>query len=167
MRVIGIDIGKGGAVAYIDEDKYDAFDMPVYEIQKKKGSKSKKIDKTELLKLLKQLSSVQCRCIIERQRPFPREGVISSFSLGEQQGLIEGIVTALGIEYEYVIPQTWQKEIGIVKTFGEKFISYEKACSLFPKIELKTPRGRILDGRCDALLIAEFGRRRGFNGGQG
>lgn len=35
---------------------------------------------------------------------------------------------------------------------------YELAHKLFPVIELATKRGRILDGRSDALMIAEYGR---------
>ena len=37
--------------------------------------------------------------------------------------------------------------------------SYAIASQLFPEAKLLGPRGGLRDGRCDALLIAEWGRR--------
>jgi len=166
MRYLGIDIGKSGGIASIDgDDFYVAFDMPVFTTKKGKSIK-RHIDKMALFHLLKELKTDPILCFIERNRPYPREGVISSFTLGEQVGLIQGMLIGLDIGYEIVMPQTWYKEFSIVKQGETKNASYEKASALFPRAILQTERGRILDGRCDALLIAEFGRRRRKGDGQ-
>jgi hypothetical protein len=169
MRMIGIDIGKHGAIATIDgEGFYATFDMPIYiEIEKHKRSKDKRItnlNKRALFDLLKGLKTEDCYCCVERNRPYPQEGVVSSFSLGEQVGLVEGMLIALQIPFELVSPQAWYKELSIVRQYGSKNATYEKAGNMFPRAILKTPRGRILDGRADALLICEYGRRRIANG---
>ena len=38
--------------------------------------------------------------------------------------------------------------------------SCERVGRLFPHIGVRTKRGKLLSGRCDALLIAEYGRRK-------
>ena len=165
MRIVGIDLGLNGAIAFIDEDGgYRTFDMPCYMVRRGKKTQ-RKIDKRGLLEILKSIKIDKIVCFIEKQRPFPKQGIVSTFHLGEQQGLIEGILLALNIPYETIYPQEWQKEFSIIKSKNTKFASYEKASSLFPNAKLKTERGRILDGRCDALLIAEYGRRKMGKGG--
>jgi len=160
MRIVGIDLGLNGAIAFIDEDGgYRTFDMPCYAVRRGRKTQ-RKIDKRGLFEILRNIKRDKIVCFIEKQRPFPKQGVLSTFHLGEQQGLVEGILLALNIPYESIYPQQWQKEFSIIRSKNTKFASYEKASSLFPGAKLKTERGRILDGRADALLIAEYGRRR-------
>jgi len=160
MRVVGIDLGLNGAIAYIDDDGgYRTFNMPCYAVRRGRKTQ-RKIDKRGLFEILKGIKTDKIVCFIEKQRPFPKQGIVSAFHLGEQQGLVEGILLALGISYESIYPQQWQKEFSIIRSKNTKFASYEKASSLFPNAKLKTERGKILDGRCDALLIAEYGRRK-------
>jgi hypothetical protein len=162
MRYLGIDIGKSGAIASIDGDDFIVFDMPTFSV--KKGRKlTRQIDRSGLFKILKSQVTKDMICFVERNRPWPREGVISSFTLGEQVGLTLGYLIALGIPYQVIYPQTWYKHFSIVKEGGTKNASYDMASSLFPKAILKTERGRIIDGRCDALLIAEYARRNYVN----
>jgi hypothetical protein len=120
---------------------------------------ARKIDRAGLWNLMKSLRVDEMVCFVERNRPYPREGVISSFTLGEQVGLVLGYLIALDIPFQVIYPQTWYKHFTITKDRGTKNASYEKASDLFPRAVLKTERGRIIDGRCDALLIAEFARR--------
>jgi hypothetical protein len=107
-------------------------------------------------------------CLIERQNPFPGEGVKSVFSMGFGAGMYETILTALEIPYESIPPQEWQKAARIYgkgKGKAIKAYSHMVASRLFPSIQLTTPRGRKLDGRADALLIARYaqaGRRNRF-----
>ena len=70
--------------------------------------------------------------------------------------------TGLGVSLIEVPPKEWQREFGIKGGKGDdtKAQSYLIASRMFPGVELKGPRGAILDGRADALLIAEYGRRR-------
>ena len=161
MRVVGIDVGKEGAIAIIGPNNaYNAVDMPVFKVKKGKSIK-KKLDKLALLKLIREIheSYPITLCAVERQIPFPKEGVVSSFSLGEQVGTIEGILLGLGIPFEEVLPQRWRKEFNLARGKNTKNIAYAAASSLFPNVTLRTLRGRILDGRADSLMICEFARR--------
>ncbi len=75
-------------------------------------------------------------------------------------GLWIGICAGLGLRYELVTPQRWQKEM-LAGMQGGKDASCIRAQELFPEADLKKgPRSKKLhDGRSDALLIAEYGRR--------
>ena len=159
MRIIGIDPGKGGGIACIDKG-FEVCDMPVFEevVRKKK---KKIFDKRGISETLKRMTkdTDEILVYIEQQRPWPGEGVISSFTAGRGCGLLEGILTCLNIPYVFVTAQRWQKVFGIVKTRNTKNASFAFCSALFPTATLKTERGRILDGRSDALLIAEYGKR--------
>ena len=67
----------------------------------------------------------------------------------------------LQIPYEFVTPRKWQKVVydSAKKLDDPKRQSFELASRLFPTLEFKTRRGRILDGRSDAMLIAEYARK--------
>jgi hypothetical protein len=68
---------------------------------------------------------------------------------------------ALGVSLVEVPPKDWQREYKIRSTKDDdtKAQSYLIASRMFPEVELRGPRGAVLDGRADALLIAEYGRR--------
>jgi len=86
--------------------------------------------------------------------------VASSFNFGMGYGMWIGIVVGLGLPYELVTPQRWQKEM-LAGMQGGKDASCIRAQELFPEADLRLgPRSKKLhDGRADALLLAEFGRR--------
>jgi len=90
--------------------------------------------------------------------------VQASFLLGYCQGLFEGLLIAHHARYELVLAKTWQKHFGITGAKGDKKVqSYMVATKLFPTAKLTGPRGGKKDGRSDALLIAEWCRRRLMN----
>lgn len=96
---------------------------------------------------------------IERVSARPGQGVTSMFSFGYGAGLLEGILAALDIPYQLVIPQTWMKKVlsGLPK--DEKSKSSIVFCQrMFPKIDWrKTERSRIAhDGKTDSCCIAVF-----------
>jgi len=159
--VIGIDPGLQGAIVSIKDDGklFDIHDMPTVNIQKGKTSKSM-YDISILCTILSQISSEKDTVFIEKTQPIYGVRVQASYGLGYCEGLLVGILTARKISYELIRPQEWQKHFKITKARGDKKIqSYQIARQLFPLAELATPRGRKLDGRSDALLIAEWGRR--------
>jgi hypothetical protein len=105
----------------------------------------------------------------------------ATFSFGEINGLLKGLLIATGIPYQLVQPKTWQKEIwinqdmvidykkvtvkGIEQTRKEvntKQTSFNAAKRLFPEIDLrKNERCKNLDdNKCDSLLICEYARRK-------
>jgi len=165
--IMGIDIGLAGGIACIGTGVQNGqvlglVDIPI--IPMKKGKKTKNIYDYNKIK----------HSFIDTSRRFNIEMVYiektqalqmgyrsqASWSLGLGEGFFIGLFTALDIPYEFVRAQEWQKHFGITKAKGDKKVqSYQIASQLFPEAELTTPRGRKLDGRSDALLIAEWGRR--------
>lgn len=156
MKYIGIDTGLSGAVAIIYGDSIQIFDAPTTTIKSGKKNKRKYIESVmvDILEPFKEDSHV----CIEAVHSMPGQGVAAMFSMGEGYGLWRGIVATLRIPYTLVTPQAWKKEMmaGMGK---EKAASCLRAQQLYPDAELFTPRGRALDGRGDALLIATYLRR--------
>ena len=164
MKVIGVDVGLEGAIACLDEKGKVLFvqDMPVVFV--KKGRKQVRlIDVREVVRIFARVGK-QVFVMIEKTSPAPAKCSTpqANWGLGYGAGVIEGVVVAKGLKYEKVEPREWQKYFKFPgqKRGQTKEMSYYRASQLFPDVELKTERGRVLDGRADALLIAEYGRRR-------
>lgn len=94
--------------------------------------------------------------LIERVHSMPKQGVASSFKFGQNYGFLRGCLISLGIPFEEVTPQKWQKAMGCL-TKGDKNVSKAKCQQLFPSI-------KVTHAIADALLIAEFARRTHGNG---
>ena len=149
MIVAGIDVGKKGGIAFIDIRTLQAEVYKMFE------------DFTELIALFEEKKKRDVIMVgVEKQQPFPKQGVCSTFRLGVQYGIVLGILKALKISYEEIHPKKWQKEmLGSHKKKTRKEIkqlSLEKAKSLFPYLANEIGKH---DGKSDALLIAEYMRR--------
>lgn len=105
---------------------------------------------------------------IEKVHSMPKQGVASSFTFGVNYGNLRMALTAAGISFEEVLPRTWQKGLGIPPRKKTETRNQFKnrlrgvAQQLFPQLPIwKEPRSK---GRqlaiCDALLIAEFCKRK-------
>ena len=155
-EIIGIDPGLDGALAFIGLGEVLVIDMPTYEVKDKK-SKKRHIDVSELLRILRESSGRPPMAYIERQQSYPNQGSVSNYSIGFGYATLVTALTACHIPFETVHPKAWQKHFGIKgATKGQ---ACEIAGRLFPGVSIRGPRGRALDGRADALLIAEYGRR--------
>ncbi len=105
----------------------------------------------------------------------------ATFSFGEINGLLKGILIMAGIPYQLIQPKQWQKEIwinqdmvvdykkvivkGVEQTRKEvntKQTSFNAAKRLFPDIDLrKSERCKNWDdNKVDSLLICEYARRK-------
>ena len=100
---------------------------------------------------------------IESVHSMPKQGVSSTFTFGQRLGELVGMLKTLKLGYEAVTPVKWQRLVGIKPKSGKSGI-YESISRLYPRAELKGPKGGILDGRCDALGIAHYLRIR-YTGG--
>ena len=138
---IGIDPGLSGGVAFIpDSGTPWAHKMPETD--------------RDLVDLLRDsINMFEARAFIELVHSSPQMGVKSAFTFGEGYGRLQMALTALGVPYERVRPQVWQKAMGCL-TKGDKNVSKRKAQELFPAI-------KVTHAIADALLIAEYGRRSG------
>jgi len=169
MQIIGVDPGLSGGIAVLTGGGalVNIFDMPTVVLVK--GKKKKNVyDLASIEKVFSSsIEKVDQVCMEKMQTMPPGFRAQASFGLGYCQGLFEGLLVAKRIRYELVIPKTWQKHFGITGAKGDKKVqSYMVATKLFPKAELSGPRGGKKDGRSDALLIAEWCRRRLANENQ-
>ena len=81
----------------------------------------------------------------------------SNFIFGKNVGIVQTVANSLGERVDLVAPKKWQKALG-VKTKG-KAIKKEVAeiCDrLYPKTSVRGPKGGLLDGLSDSLLIAHY-----------
>lgn len=144
MKYVGIDPGKSGALAVLRDDGHytlTPFDEAGYNAT------------------LAELLGDDVRCCVEKVNAMPGQGVVSMFNFGHNLGFIEGLLQAYGISYQLVPPQTWKKEFSLT---GDKAKSIEVCQKLFPGVNLlPTSKSRKPnDGMAEALLMAEFARRK-------
>jgi hypothetical protein len=165
---IGIDTGLHGAIAKIDSDMrvISLEDIPV--IQKKVSGKNRsEYNYPQLKNIFCSLTKGEdVFVMIEKTHPqavFLHGTPQTNHNLGLNYGYFLGLLYANGVPFEIVSAKEWQKGFFTVDKSTDsttKTCSYSCAARLFPGAVLSTPKGRVLDGRADALLIAEHARRR-------
>lgn len=85
------------------------------------------------------------------------------FKFGQSYGSLRMALTAAGIPFDEVTPQEWQKVIGIPARKPTESKSEHKA-KLRAKAQQLFPDVRVTLATADALLIAEYCRRRHAKG---
>lgn len=150
MIYAGFDPGLSGGIAFYSETGTLAtHKMPLI----RAGTK-KILDLEGIKELLKQYPADHLTGIIERVGAMPGQGVTSMFSFGDGFGQIKGLLTGMGIAYELVLPQQWQKQIlsgipaDLKKQRGVAFCR-----NRFPRL------GKLSDGEADALCLALYGAK--------
>lgn len=162
MIYIGIDPGLSGAVGVMDlgagntDPKLSVFDTPTALVEGE-TTKRKYLTSAMALLLKPYADRSDVLAVLENVHSMPKQGVASSFCFGEGKGMWEGILAAYNISTELVSPQRWKKEI-MADQGKEKSAARFKAMQLFPSIadQFKLVK---YDGRAEALLMAEYGRR--------
>lgn len=145
MIFIGIDPGKTGAVAILS-DTISIKDTP---------------DTLQgMVECLKHQEDAHV--FIEKVHAMPGQGVVSMFTFGQNFGTWLGILAALGLSHTLVAPQTWKKEM-LADLPKEKSSAVTRVLQLYPKLSDKFTRKKD-HGRADALLIAEYGKRKVYGG---
>lgn len=146
---IGIDPGKHGGIAVLDENGavIDVAKMPE--------------TPQDLLGFLSQYKENSV-CTLERVGGMPGNGGSAMFNFGKGYGHLQMALIALEIPTEDITPNKWEKmyQLGSSGKFGKtewKNKLKAKAQQLFPSLGKK-----ITLATCDALLIAEYGRRQGY-----
>lgn len=144
-RVLGIDPGASGALAWIEDERCVSLqDMPL---------EDKKVDGRELKRLIEHFAPVDF-VVIEKVHSMPNQGVSSTFKFGMAYGAALAVVQSLGYEIIDVPPQTWKKYFQL--TGKEKTASIELALQKWPDTKDKLYRKKD-HGRADAALIALWG----------
>lgn len=151
---IGIDPGLKGGIGIIGVETL-VFPMPI--------TKDGRISATELRDILLYSEKVNDKfVVIEKVHAMHRQGVNSMFTFGKGYGAIIAVVEMLGYPYRLVMPQIWQCGLCSGTGGNPKQRAAIAAQRLFPNVNFKaTARCKALhDGMIDALLMAEYGRRR-------
>lgn len=167
MNFIGIDPGLQGGIATIHEsEEITTLVMPTLKIGKKRTLDNAMLAGTFSLP---NMLDIESYAILEQQQAMPKQGVTSMFSIGYGFGALKQCLVDFSISHEVVRAQVWQKEFGISGRKGNTKTQALRICQdLFPDVNLlATERSKKLhEGIVDALLIAEFARRR-FRGNTG
>ena len=152
---VGIDGGKSGGIAVLDEDRKLVYCRP---IELTHSSKGKTYDVKAIADVFDTFSP--CIAILEEAHPMFRDGKKQAFTTGELFGMMQTILILKNIPFEVVRAVTWQKEI-----FGGKTVKDTKAATIewcahrFPGHDF-TPTEKSFkphDGMCDSCAIAMYG----------
>ncbi len=149
---MGIDPGKNGAIAIIDNNlniKFLASFSGCFRKDNLVWSKYKEWTKI-FNQNIEKLGSENIFCLVEDVHSMPKQGVSSSFSFGYYTGLISAYAMAVPGYWE-VAPNYWKKRMGLNTN---KKLSIGMAKELFGALNGKD----IDDGEAEALLIAYFAK---------
>lgn len=160
--VIGIDGGLNGGIACaFGGGRFAVWPMPTVRV----GKSKRLYDEQYIRQTLSFLDATHAFIEFAQAmiRPGRKQNLSSTFKTGDCYGFMRGILVGLGIPHEVVRPKAWQSTMltGVDKS-ETKRASIIVAKRLFPDVSLKrTDKCRVdSDGMADALLIAEYGRRR-------
>lgn len=158
MIYLGIDPGQQGAIVMIEivkkEKKITIYDMPLLS--------EKGISAFGIWSYLIQIDEIFC--ILEKAQALPQQSSTAGFNYGMGYGKILSVLEILKIPFEEVRPMKWRKEYSLPtgKDVDKKGAAAKVAIQLYPELKEKfyTPRGKLLDGRVEALLMADYAERR-------
>lgn len=178
MKFVGIDPGKAGAIAVIDDRATILELLPTPMILRPDTTRADydvpaiadffraRADRTR--------SDRGMFVVVERLHPLPSSfkrkggverqggGVVANFNRGVAQGW-GWLLAAFRIPHVFVLPQVWQRSLmaGWPGPADPKERSVAMARHMWPGVDLRrTPRSRSDDdGKAESLLLAEHGRR--------
>lgn len=160
MIILGIDPGLSGAVAYLGTSPHVVHveDTPTLTVVGGSGNR-REYNLAEMRALLTRYQDISM-AYIEKVHSMPGQGVRSMFTMGMGYGAWLGMLAALAIPYTLVTPQRWKKAMLADQAGQDKDASRLRAIQLFPT-EARYFARKKDDGRAEAVLIAEYGRRLG------
>ena len=153
MKIIGIDCGLKGYISVLDEGKYiGSFAMPTYY-----RAKRTHIEVPKLRDII--LAIAPDAAVIERQFAMPKQGLSSTFTTAMNYGLIVGMLSGLGIQYQVADASKWQRYIFGGKVENTKQSSIAAIVLWDNSIDLrKSDRARVASAdKADSINIARYG----------
>ena len=146
---IGIDPGKNGGVAVINE-------VPNYEttISFRCPDTATKMALSLMATIPEGVSYDNVLVVVEHVRAMPKNGVVSMFSFGQNLGRWEGILGAFELDVKFAGPRTWMQHYDCKPKMDKKDRKrYLRgiAENLFPNIKMTF-------NISDALLIANYNK---------
>jgi len=156
---LGIDPGLSGALAVLSADGrlVDVASMPT-----EPHGKSRRVSGRDVRAFLEGVTDRARRpfglCMLEQVASRPGQSVVSTFTFGRAFGVVEGVLSALALPTDYATPQTWKRAFGLG---SDKAESIRKACDLIPALVAWPEQGgKLTHDQAEAVLLAEFARRR-------
>ena len=151
-RIVGIDPGLNGGVAALDVISGEVLYLQAYP---NTFREFKELMRHITCGILPGGHYPPTLLFIEHEHSAPGNDAVSSFSFGRNYQLVLDATDEFD-EKIFVRPIEWQCLLGC-RTRGKKAVTRAKAKELFPGAA-----GSITDATADALLIAEYGRRKLF-----
>ena len=156
MRILGVDPGKDGGLAILqDGELVGGIRMPTYELRGKAVVDGRKViewingDWSEYG--VKGFDAA----VIENVHAMPKQGVTSSFQFGRMLGGIEVTITSFGKPVHYVTPQQWKRAMGLSR---DKQASIDAAKVMFGSAADALIKRKADEGISEAALIAAYWR---------
>lgn len=152
--IIACDPGCSGAIVTLDDDGRYVSHLLMPTIKVGKSSRVNGAAVSAYLREAVRDSFRPAHCYLESVHSMPKQGVSSVFTFGHAAGLVEGVITGMGIPLTLVTPQAWKKHAGLIGS--DKDAARSRAVQLFPEL-------RVLDQKAkgqavaDALLIGRYG----------
>lgn len=152
--VFGIDPGQTGAVAVLADGVPVGFiDMPT--TARKAGGHQ--VDGAALAAKLRgfrqQHAGAYTFAVIEQVSAGPGQGVTGMFRFGQSDGIVRGVLGALGVPMLEVHSATWKRFLQL--TGADKDAARIEAIRRFPEMAAQLSRKKDV-GRADAALIATW-----------
>ena len=153
---IGIDPGLTGAIAVLAGPKGKkqglvyVYDMPVCRRGLGTGLVKNQIAPALLKILLESLVTTGAKVMIESPLSFQGQGMTTTCSLFLSAGIIEGVVSAMGLDYTVVQPSEWKRAMGLT---SDKNRSLKVARRLYPDVPLTLKKHH---NRAEAILLAQY-----------
>ena len=153
MKIIGIDPGLSGAIAFLENNKVlGIFDMPVMS----EGKKNKKqLNSAQLVNIFRENmnNEEETIVVVEQVNAMPGQGVTSMFNFGQTFGAIKGVCAALNLPIFFVRPYKWKKYFELLNS--SKDASRTKVIEMYPKLSNQLTKKKDVN-KSDAILIAKF-----------
>lgn len=155
--IVGIDVGRRGAIAVIDHRGWPVTHSAMPEARGFLALMRNGIGVPEPAKL---------RVYIEHAQAMPGQGVTSMFNYGCHFGGLLMALESIGCSPVLVRPYKWAAHLRGIYGDGGGNSPKEKSLAIFkkvfPTVDAVPPRCRkVHDGIVDAYLIAEYGRLMG------
>lgn len=144
-NILGIDVGMSGALSFYDGTELMCYRMPTFE-----RNKTHRLDGRRIAEIVK--TNQPTHAWIEQVNAFGM-GATSAYNFGFGCGLIEGVLSSLGIPFSYVTPQVWKKAM---QCPTDKSAARMRATQLLPAFADNWALKRD-DGVAEASLIALYG----------
>lgn len=153
VRILGIDPGQHGGFCFRDTEDDEYMNFYAYN----KLTVRDIVGIIECEKETCRICGIPIKAFIEQVHSMPHDGKASAFSFGKNFGMWLGIITALKLPCYEIPPAAWQAGLKL-RLRGKEYREKKKA--LKEIAQKYWPQYNITYDTCDAILIAEFGRRK-------